>query len=49
VPRLLLQPLIENAIEHAALRAGRKGVVTVRVRTPTADRVEISAKTTVSV
>lgn len=41
VPRLLLQPLVENAIVHGALRAAGKGAVTVRVRLPGDDRVEI--------
>lgn len=44
VPRLLLQPLVENAIVHGALRAAGKGVVAVRVRLPTEDRVEISVE-----
>jgi signal transduction histidine kinase len=44
LPRLLLQPLVENAIVHGALRAAGKGVVAVRVRMPTAERVEISVE-----
>lgn len=44
LPRLLLQPLVENAIVHGALRAEGKGAVVVRVRMPTAERVEISVE-----
>jgi signal transduction histidine kinase len=44
LPRLLLQPLVENAIVHGALRASGSGVVTVRVRMPTAEHVEISVE-----
>lgn len=32
IPRLLLQPLVENAVEHGALRAGGVGRVIVRAR-----------------
>ncbi|WP_394835886.1 histidine kinase [Pendulispora rubella] len=44
LPRLLLQPLVENAIVHGALRAAGSGVVSVRVRMPTSERVEISVE-----
>ena len=30
IPRLLLQPLVENAIYHGILRAGREGTITIR-------------------
>jgi signal transduction histidine kinase len=30
VPRLVLQPLVENAIVHGALRAGRAGLIRIR-------------------
>ncbi len=33
VPRLLLQPLVENAVKHGALRRRGGGVVTVRAKT----------------
>ncbi|MDD3783125.1 MAG: sensor histidine kinase, partial [Limnochordia bacterium] len=32
IPRLLLQPLVENAIYHGILRANREGTITVRGR-----------------
>lgn len=32
LPRLLLQPLLENAMTHGALRAGWGGLVSVRIR-----------------
>jgi LytS/YehU family sensor histidine kinase len=32
VPRLLLQPLVENAVNHGALQRSSGGVVTIRVR-----------------
>lgn len=32
IPRLLLQPLVENAIYHGILRAGREGTITIRGR-----------------
>ncbi len=32
LPRLLLQPLVENAVQHGALRRDRGGEVTVRAR-----------------
>jgi LytS/YehU family sensor histidine kinase len=32
VPRLLLQPLVENAVNHGALKRSGGGVVTIRVR-----------------
>jgi len=47
LPRLLLQPLVENAILHGALRAeGKTGTVAVRVRIATSpsDRIEISVE-----
>jgi signal transduction histidine kinase len=44
VPRLLLQPLVENAIIHGALRSQGQGHVAVRVRMPTDKRVEISVE-----
>jgi signal transduction histidine kinase len=42
LPRLLLQPLLENAIVHGALRVGGKARVAVQVRVSSAGRVEIS-------
>ncbi|MET0386949.1 MAG: histidine kinase [Polyangiales bacterium] len=44
VPRLLLQPLVENAIVHGALRTGGTGVVAVRVSMPTPERLEITVE-----
>lgn len=37
VPRLLLQPLVENAVKHGALRRRGGGVVTVRASRPSID------------
>jgi signal transduction histidine kinase len=44
VPRLLLQPLVENAIIHGALCSEGRGVVAVRVSVPTAETVAISVE-----
>ncbi len=44
VPRLLLQPLVENAVKHGALRRRGGGVVTVRAERP-ADRPDVVACT----
>lgn len=40
IPRLLLQPLVENAIEHGVLRRPGGGTITLRSRT-TENRVQI--------
>jgi len=39
VPRLILQPLVENAIVHGALRATGDGCVTVRVKRTSPNKV----------
>lgn len=44
LPRLLLQPLVENAIAHGALRATGPGIITIRVRMPSDERVELSVE-----
>lgn len=44
VPRLLLQPLVENAIVHGALHASDRGLVTVRVARAVNDRLTISVE-----
>lgn len=44
VPRLLLQPLVENAVKHGALRRRGGGVVTIRAERPE-DRPDVVACT----
>lgn len=44
VPRLLLQPLVENAVKHGALRRRGGGVVTVRASRPSVDVIECSVE-----
>ena len=39
VPRLLLQPLVENAVKHGALARGEGGEVVVKVRLEDADHM----------
>lgn len=40
IPRLILQPLVENAIVHGALRAEGRGIVALRIALPSHDQLE---------
>ncbi len=45
IPRLLLQPLVENAVQHGALRRQGGGVVVVRARwTPDGDTLALAVE-----
>jgi len=41
IPRLLLQPLVENAVKHGALRRREGGVVTVRAALSATDKTNV--------
>jgi sensor histidine kinase YesM len=40
IPRLILQPLVENAIVHGALRAPARGIVALRIALPSQEQLE---------
>jgi signal transduction histidine kinase len=40
IPRLILQPLVENAIVHGALRAPGRGIVALRITLPSQEQLE---------
>jgi signal transduction histidine kinase len=44
IPRLILQPLVENAIVHGALLAQDRGVVSLRIALPTPEQLECAVE-----